>query len=201
MDPKFQTSFIPKRPIAEAAPHSSVSIFVLISIIIFLATLGVSGYVYLEKKSLINQIAEEQQVIQKNKNSFDPTTIESILILNSRITAADKLLKNHVAVSPVFDFLASRTLKNVRFKSFSFSNSFRNSDGEAGLGIQLSGDAKSWETLASQADEFGKQDLKKNIREPKVSSFNLNADGSVSFTFSTFIQPEFISYLSTKTQQ
>ncbi len=194
MDPKFQTSFIPKKAISESAPRASISLFLLVSIIIFLATLGVSGYVYLEKSSLSNQIIAEQDIIKKNKGSFDTNTIESILTLNSRILTADKLLASHVSVTPVFDFLSRSTLKNVRFKSFTFTNNFTSSSGAKGLGIQLSGDAKSWETLASQADEFGKADWKKKISEPKVSSFSLNPDGSVSFTFSAFVQPELISY-------
>ncbi len=201
MDPKFQTSFIPKKPIAESAPRASISLFLLISIIIFLATLGVSGYVFLEKKNLVNQIGAEQKVIQKNKSSFDTGTIESILTLNSRILTADKLLKNHISVTPIFDFLTERTLKNVQFKSFTFTNNFTNTTGEKGLGIQLGGQAKSWETLASQADEFGKADLKKKISEPKVSSFSLNSDGSVSFNFTAFIQPELISFINSKSQQ
>ncbi len=194
MDPKFQTSFIPKKPISEPTTSSSISLFLLLSIIVFLISLGIAGYIYLEKKSLVNEITTEQEVIQKNKSSFDSNTIENILKLNSRISVAQALLNNHVSIAPVFDFLSKETLKNVRFKSFVFSNNIKDSSGNSGIGISLSGIAQSWETLAAQANEFGKEITKTTIREPKVSSFNLNPDGTVSFTFTALINPGAISF-------
>ncbi len=197
MDPKFQTSFIPKKQIAENTYHRSISLFSLLSIIVFMITLGISGWVYLEKQALIKNITAEQDIIKQNKNSFDPDTIESIVSLNSRINTAQTLLQKHIAVTPIFSFLQDRTLKNVRFKSFTFTNDTQNMTGVNGISIALGGQAASWETLASQADEFGKPEWKKIIHEPKVSSFSLNGDGSVSFSFSAFVEPQFISYINT----
>ncbi len=205
MDPKFQTSFIPKKPMTETTYRSSagISLFLLLSIIIFLVTLGVSGYVYLEKQSLVKNIISEQDLIKQNKGSFDSDTIESIVTLDSRIVTANQILANHVAVSPIFNFLSQRTLKNVRFKNFNFTNNIKSQSGSNGIGISMSGTAQSWETLASQADEFGKPDWRKIIHEPKISSFSLNPDGSVSFIFSALIDPQFISYenIKSNTQQ
>ena len=199
MDPKFQTSFIPKKPMVETATYrSGISLFLLLSIIVFLVTLGIAAWVYIEKQSLISNIRSEQEIIKHNKSSFDSDTIESIVALNSRIKVAQTLLDNHVSITPIFSFLQDRTLKNVRFKNFTFSNDTKSGTGENGVGISLSGVAGSWETLASEADEFGKPEWKKIIREPKVSSFNLNSDGSVSFNFSALVNPEYISYVSAK---
>jgi hypothetical protein len=194
MDPKFQTSFIPKKAMAETTYRSGISLFMLLSIIIFLVTLGIAGYVYLEKQSLVKNILYEQDLIKQNKGSFNSGTIENIVTLDSRINTATVLLHNHIAVTPIFDLLSKRTLKNVRFKDFTFTNNLKSQSGTSGLGISMSGTALSWETLASQADEFGKQDLKYIIQEPKVSSFSLNSDGSVSFIFSALIDPSFLSY-------
>ncbi len=194
MDTKFQTSFIPKKVAQPEERRSTMSLFLLISIIIFLVSLGVAVFVYLEKQMLVTNITAEQSVIKKNINSFEPATIESVVQLNSRISVASILLKNHVAVSPIFDFLQKRTLKDVRFKNFNFSQAANKSSAGSGVMITMSGQSKDWATLASQADEFGKQDWKKVIQEPKVSNFNLNADGSVSFIFTAFVTPEFLVY-------
>ncbi len=196
MDPKFQTSFIPKKVMSEPTYRTGISLFLLLSIIIFLITLGISGWVYLEKQALMKNIEETKQTINDNKNSFDPDTIQDIVSLNSRIITAESLLKKHITVAPIFSFLQDHTLKNVRFKSFSFTNDGKNIEGENSVSISLGGQAATWETLASQADEFGKQEYRKIIHEPKVSSFSLNPDGGVSFSFSAFVQPEFISYES-----
>ena len=66
---KFQTSFIPKKPLMQEGTGSKtgMSIFLLISILIFLASIGIAGYVFLENKFLAQQITTEQQTITKNQ--------------------------------------------------------------------------------------------------------------------------------------
>ncbi len=196
-DIKFQTSFIPKKPVADLQKRrGGLSLFTLVSIIIFLIVLGVAGWVYLEKSILQQQIADQQNIIETNKSGLvtDNVTIEDIIRLNARMNVANTLLTNHVVVTPVFDFLQGRTLKNIRFKNFSFSSAGTNSSGQTGISIQMSGIAQDFKMVASQADEFGKPEWKNIIQEPAISSLNLNADGSVSFVFSAFIVADSILY-------
>lgn len=197
MEAKYQTSFIPKKPVTTGQSSSSgggVSLLLLISIIVFLITLGSVAYVILFKQAYIKTIEQEQQTIETNKNGLvsDSLTIESLVELDSRINVANKLLKSHVVVSPIFSFLQQATLKNVRFKNFSFTSS--NKDSSNKVAIQMSGQAKDWETVALQADEFGKTEWKKIVSEPKVSNLSLNSDGSISFIFSAYINPDYLVY-------
>ena len=198
MDTKFQTSFIPKKPMMQqdARVGSSVSIFLVISIIIFLISLALGGWVFWQKKLLVENIKTEQQIINENKEGLlrDSVTVESIVELNSRIEVSKGLLDKHVTIYPIFDFLKSVTLRNVRFTNFSFSGSSKDSSGQSRIGVSMSGQAKNWKTIASQADEFGRAVWKDIIKEPKISGLGLNQDGSVSFVFSAFIAPDFISY-------
>jgi len=197
MDTKFQTSFIPKAPIMQAkTTKSSISFFLLISIIIFLVSLGLAAWVYLEKNYLIQQITSEQKTITTNKSGLvsDSNTVESIIDLNNRINIGKDLLSHHVAISPIFAFLQQVTLKNVRFNSFTFSSASKDSNGNTIVGIQLAGVAQDWESVASQADEFDMPAWKNIINDPKISNFGLNQDGSVSFSFSATINPQFLSY-------
>ena len=198
MEPKYQTSFIPKKPlsITGQSQPGGISLLFLVSIVIFLISLGLAGYVFLEKNLLITNITSDVTTIEQNKGGLtsDAVTIESLVQLNSRINVAKDLLSKHIIVSPIFDFLQQATLKSVRFKNFTFSSGGKDAAGANRVSVQMSGVATSWETVASQADEFGKPDWKKIITEPKVSNLSLNADGSISFLFSAYISPGFLVY-------
>ena len=198
METKYQTSFIPQKTSITSGQNesSSLSLFLVVSIVVFLISLGLAGYVYLEKKILVQKITADQGTIETNKNGLisDSNTVENLVALNSRINVAKNLLNKHVSISPIFDFLQQTTLKSVRFKNFSFSSTNKDTSGSGGVFVQMSGSAKDWETVASQADEFGKADWKKAISEPKVSNLSLNIDGSVSFVFSAYVLPDFLVF-------
>jgi cell division protein FtsL len=121
-DPKFQTSFIPKKAMVEPrAKNAGMGIFLFISIIIFFIAVGVAAFVYLDKQYLVGQITTATQEIKEKQDSFNRLTIEDILTLESRIIVANELLTKHITVSPIFyEFLNKATLPNVRFKNFSF---------------------------------------------------------------------------------
>jgi len=198
MEPKFQTSFIPKKPVVMTGQTRSggMSLLLIISMIIFLVSLGLAGYVFLEKNLLIQKINSDQTTIETNKSGLvsDSLTVESLVQLNSRINVANSLLAKHIAISPVFNFLQTATLKSVRFKNFNFSFAGKNTNNANQISVQMSGVAKDWETIASQADEFGKTDYNKIIAGPKISNLSLNIDGTVSFLFSANVTPSFIVY-------
>jgi len=198
METKFQTSFIPKKPVMGGEPSrsGSMSLLLLVSIIIFLVSIGMAGYVFLEKNLLIQKLAADQNTIETNKSGLvsDSITIESLVELDSRTNVAKTLLDKHIAVSPVFDFLQKVTLVSVKFNNFTFSSASPDASGVSKVSIQMSGQARDWETVASQADEFGKPEWKKVISEPKISNLSLNADGSVSFIFTSFVAPVFLIY-------
>jgi hypothetical protein len=203
MEPKYQTSFIPKKPVMTTGQSQSggMSLLLLVSLIIFLISLGLAGYVYLEKNILVKSIETNIATIEQNKSGLtsDSLTIESLVELNNRINVAKDILSRHVAISPIFSFLQQTTLKSVRFKNFNFSVSGKDTSGLNKVSVQMSGIATNWETVALQADEFGKSDWKKIITEPKISNLSLNADGSISFLFSAFISPNFLIYGNTIT--
>ncbi len=198
METKFQTSFIPKKPVAITGQRQSsgMNFFLLVSVVVFLISLGLAGYVFLEKKLLIQKIASDQNTIETNKSGLtsDSATIESLVELNSRINVAKDLLNRHIAISPIFNFLQQATLKNVRFRSFNFASAGKDASGVNRVSIQMMGTAKDWETVASQADEFGQADWKKIITEPKISNLSVNTDGSISFQFSAYVAPDFLVY-------
>jgi len=192
----IQTSFIPKKPIVEDSriSSSSVSLFLIISIIVFLVSLSLMAWVALTKASMISGIKTDKETINTNKSAFETGTIESILRLDSRIKIAQSLLDKHIVVSPIFNFLEQRTLKSVRFKNFEFNNAGKATDGSDLVKVRMSGLAKDFKTIALQADEFGRVEYRDIIRETDFSDLNLTQDGFVSFTFSAYVVPSSILY-------
>lgn len=197
METKFQTSFIPRKPIIQKEQtKAGIGLFLIISIIIFLISVGVAGWVYLEKDILIKSIAGEQNTIETNREGLvkDSITIEKIVELDSRIEVSQSLLDKHISVYPIFGFLEQVTLKDIRFKNFVFSTNQKDSSGQDVMKVEMSGTARDWRTVASQADEFGKSEYRPFIKEPKVSDLSLTQDGSVTFSLSVYFSPDFLSY-------
>ncbi len=206
MEPKYQTSFIPKKPISPVAQQKRVSVginlFLLISIVMFLVSLGLAGYVFLEKNILIQKINQDQSTISTDKNSFtaDSNTIESLVELDSRINVSNTLLAQHIAVSPIFGaFIQPATLQSVRFNDFTFNYAGKDATGASKISITMDGTARDWQTIASQADEFGLPDWKNIISEPTISNLTQNADNTVSFQFTAYVNPAFLVYGSNST--
>ena len=73
MDTKFQTSFIPKKPITvqEVGVRGSLSIFVLISVILFLISAGGAVGVILWKQQLLVEQETLKTNLEERKKQFD----------------------------------------------------------------------------------------------------------------------------------
>ena len=195
METKFQTSFIPKKPVVEErASSSSISLFLLLSIIVFLVSLGLGGWVFIQKDLLIKNIKSAEEIIRANKAAFELNTIESMIRLDSRIKIAKGLLVSHVSISPIFSFLEDKTLKSVRFKTFSFSGAGKDESGASSVKVTMTGQARDFKTVALQAEEFGNVNYRNIIKNPVFSDLNLTSDGSVSFSASMLVVPSFLSY-------
>jgi hypothetical protein len=122
MDTNFQTSFIPKKPLAEervvAPTHTSLYSF--IATLIFFASLAAGAGVYFYQASLAKSLTNSQSELAIARNSFEPTRIAMLEVLDRRITDSKQLLAAHVAVSPIFAALEADTLKSVQFTKFSY---------------------------------------------------------------------------------
>ncbi len=189
MDTKFQTSFIPKKTIAQGLTRprpEAVSVALLVAIIIFILTLGAAGGVFAYKKVLIGRINDMNKRLAEAKNSFEPDFIEQLNKLNKRILSANKILAAHTTVSPIFDLLENATLATVKFNSFAYDLK----DNGAGS-LSLTGEAKNFSSIALQSDIFGQE---KYIKNPVFSDLNPDSSGNIVFKFSSNIDPTLVSY-------
>lgn len=164
MESPVRTSFIPKQaasPTPVSKPRSStIGIFTLIAILIFVVALGASGALYFWKQTLIAGLEQKKATLTQNNEAFDQTLLQSFALLDKRMTAADTLLNKHLSPSLLFDEIEKRTLSTVRFRSFTLAPS---SSVPGKMTLILNGEAKSFTSVALQADEFAKSQVLEDV--------------------------------------
>ncbi len=188
MDTRFQTSFIPKKPVDTGAIRSSgdVNFFLLLSIIILIITAAATGGVFLYKISLTQQVKEKDAQLKQAQESFGLERIKYLQQRSAQLSAAKALLDNHVAPTALFAMLEEHTLKTVRFKTFTLS-----ADGGA-VTLSMGGEARGFNAVAYQSEVF--TGLTKEFLSPTFSNFALDEKGNVSFNFETRVNPQIILY-------
>jgi len=186
----MQTSFIPKKPIIESqSSGSGISLFLLLSIILFIVSIALAGGVWLWQNSLTAQIEKDKAALSAAKGSYEEDTIVPLIRLNDRLVESKKLLDNHLAISPIFTLLEKNVLRNIRLKTLKFSYA-----GADKIRIDLSGIAASYDALSKQSDAFGDEGLRNFISQPVISDFSPTPDGSISFSFNASVDPKLVSY-------
>lgn len=196
IDPKLQTSFIPRKPLEQAvAPAvekpkaAPSSFFLVVGLVVFgivvagsLAVLGYNAYL----KSRLNTLT---QTLNNIADRYSPALASELIRLNDRIENSRKLLSQHLAPSLIFSFLEQTTLEKVQFKSFSYSFTGEGRTGK--ILISAKGKASDFEAIALQSDAFSKD---KRILEPIFSDFEIDKTGAVNFNFAAMVDWRAVSY-------
>ncbi|MCR4334273.1 MAG: hypothetical protein NUV47_00885 [Patescibacteria group bacterium] len=190
MDTKFQSSFIPKKPLVPTGRpethHRSINFFFLIGSIIFLVVIAGVLYVFIATQFLNRSITQSEQTLEKARQAFDPSLIDTLTNLDTRFKTGKTLLGSHIAVSPFFGVLESMTLKTVRFQDFEYTLISNDK-----VNVTMKGEGESFSSIALQSDAFGKSKLFKN---PIISNLVVGQNGNVSFDFSASIDPSLVLY-------
>ncbi len=191
MPDRVTTSFIPKESLMQdRSPRPARrSPFVFLNVIgagILVATVLASAGVFGLKTYTEQSIASKRVSLDRQRAAFEPATIEELLRLDKRLISSATLLKNHTAVTLIFNDVETRTGENVRFKTFKYE-----SVGQDRFAISMNGNAKSFNAVAVQSDSFGKSSV---IKDPIFSNLNLSQNGDVVFDFSGVIDPARINF-------
>ncbi len=122
MDQNFQTSFIPKKPLAEerVVRTRSVNIFNLLAGAIFFCAIIVAGGTYFYKYTLTKSVADKKTQLEAISGRFEPATIVDLKNLDKRLRSANEILANHVIISPIFESLQDQTLKSIGYTKFDY---------------------------------------------------------------------------------
>ncbi len=190
MDPRFQTSFIPKKPIATESQSrvKTVNLFVLTATIIFLVAMSATGATFFYERLVRSQIEQDKESLNKAREAFDPELINKIVRLDNRINTSKKLLEDHIAASYFFDLLEKTTLKTVRFKDFSIEYLSKDK-----ITVSMKGQAQGFVAVALQSDKFSSDSLFKNTI---IGDIALEPAGTVSFSVISSVDPSVLSYVS-----
>lgn len=190
MEPKFQTSFIPKAPVTTGSgtnitPIHRTNIFTVLSTMVFIFGLLAAGGVFAYEKYLQTQVDTAATQLNDAKDAFQPEKIQELVDVSSRIASAKQLLGKHVVVSQLFRLLQSLTVSKVRFSNLTYTTN------QGVVGVAMSGEAQSYNALAQQSDLFAQNSF---LQNPQFSDFKLSDNGNIQFKVSATIDPTLVSY-------
>ncbi len=192
MDNNFQTSFIPKKPLADTstvARSSSTSFLSLIAWLLVIAAGVFAGGSYLYKKNLESSLTRMRSDLAAARNSFEPSLITELQKLNKRIDSANELLANHVVITPVFSTLSKSTLKSVQFTRFGYTLP---SDSGSSVTVRMAGKARDYTSIALESDQLA---ANKNIHNAIFSNLSLDErTGFVNFDLTFTVDQDLIRY-------
>ncbi len=190
MEPNFQTSFIPKKPMIEKRVVSAqpVGFFAVISIFILFTMLLATGALYFYKGILVKNITQMENNLNLAKNRFEPSKITELQILDKRLRASSEILSKHIAITPIFQALQAITMKTVRYTKFSYN---LGAEKNIKITVKMSGLAVGYRSVALQSDLFAEN---KNLIEPIFSNLMLDNSGNVLFDLEFSVDPSFVDY-------
>jgi len=192
MEPKFQSSFIPKDPITSTAPGvmmgsktKGTGLLAFLALVIFFMSVFLAAGVFGYKLYLKYSINRMGNALEVTRATLQPDVIRELTRLDHRIRVSQALIGTHQVLSPLFEFLEASTPRTVRFNDFGYSTSERD------IELTLRGEAQGYAALAFAADIFSKSQYLKNFI---FSDLTLNEKGNVKFSFKAIVDPSVVSY-------
>ncbi len=191
MEPKFQTSFIPKKPIS--SPDGTgisvvrrTNLFSIVAAVFFVMTILVSLAMFLYKNILTEQIKQADISVAEARKAYEPEIIQELIDVSTKIKSSEKLLEQHIVVSEVLRLFEELTLRRMRFDDFAYVN-----NGITLPELKMRGEVQSYNALAQQQEIFFDNTY---LKEPRFSGMTLRENGFVSVNFETKLDPSLVSY-------
>jgi len=185
------TSFIPHDATTTSDPHRYDSggglndLFALVSVVLFVASGALAAGSFLYLQYVTSQSTSKVNQIQSAQAAFDPSLIQQLTRLDSRMNSAETLLSGHIAPTALFAALDATTLSTVSFSDLDFK-----ATDPQGITLHMSGVARDINSVALQADIFSKSGV---ITSPIFSGIDQQTDG-VHFTVTALVNPAALNY-------
>ena len=172
---------VPRR----AATGGLLELFMLVSLVLFVASGALGIGVYLYNQYLETSSASKLDNLERASAAFEPNLIQELTRLDDRMRAASDILDRHLAPSAFFRMLEQTTLQTVSFRTLSFDvTDLQNAT------IKMEGIAESVNSIAHQADLFSKINM---VGSPIFSDIDRRADG-VHFVLSASLHTAALNY-------
>jgi hypothetical protein len=189
MDSPTQPTFLPHEAVTSSGVRRGggglAELFLLVAILLFVISAALAVGVFLYTQYLQSSNASKLSQLNSAEASFDPSLIQQLTRLDTRMSAAQSLLSAHLAPSLIFAMLQSSTVQDISFSSLQLDASNPQS-----IKLTMSGVAASVNSIALQAQVFSQSGL---IQSPIFSNIDAEPDG-VNFNFTGLINPSAISY-------
>lgn len=185
MDPKLQTSFIPKKD-SGVRRNVPIGFFNIVGYTVFALSLILALGLYAGNHSLKNTIESKKDELNDKVKNFNVGGLEELIRFDARLNTVATLLDNHISVSKLFELLADSTAQSIQFTSFDYSR-----DGEQ-LSVTLDGKAPDFASLAFQSDTFSSRRF---LKDQVFSDVTLLPEGGVSFVFTANVDPLLVKYI------
>jgi len=198
MEPKFNTSFIPKKSLQADVSGTAAGKdrFVrrrdvrgpgyYLMLMVFLASvvvsLGVFGYTKIVESNIQEKIAR----LERQKEAFDEETVAMLTRADAHITNAKKILGSHIAVSELFTLLETITLARVQYTEFEY----------AGVPSQtalatITGLSKNFQDVALQTEQYR---LHESLHKPVVRDLERLENNTVSFAIDVSVDQRLVTF-------
>jgi len=196
MDQKYNTSFIPKKFLAEDVQGGSASKYVkqrtligpgyFIAMAIFVLALGASVALFLYTRVVMNSIEENMTILQAQIDEVRSEDISEFLELEKQMNIASTLLENHIAVSELLHKLEQTTLANVWYAAMNFTG------GISAPAVVIGGSTRALTNVALQMREF---EADRHFVTPSLSRLEREAEtGLISFDVRSDILKDLLLY-------
>lgn len=191
MESKIKSSFIPRDTATPASFQvhkrrgGAGDLLVLFSIVLVVVSVSLGVAVFLYVKFLETSLGSKQDQLGRAQASFEPALIAELNRLDDRMRAGEEILEFHLAPSVLFRTLEELTLDTVAFRNMHYGAAEK-----SGMSLELSGIAKSVNSIALQADLFSKHGT---IVSPIFSNIDRQLDG-VHFDMSASINPSNLKF-------
>ena len=151
--------------------NRGLGLLMVLAIIFVAVVLAVYGGVLGYKQTLQGGLDSASKQLGELQDKFQPDNIRKIAEVDRALSVARTLLSRHTYATNVFAFLQSNTLRDVRYKDFSFTASPSQ--------ITLATEVEGYVGLKRQIELLEESQL---IRSAVFSSLNRSLTGTVSFS-------------------
>ena len=183
MENSFQTSFIPKKPVAtDISRKQPKSLFSVLSVLLLIIIAVASAGLFVYKSYLAKQKEVLSSSLEKVRDSFERDTISELELFDKRASAAKQVLSSHIVLSPMFELLGTLTIPSIQYTKFEHQTN------EKGFFVKISGLARDY-----QADVFNST-KGRSFKNVVFSNLTRDKSNNVGFDLEFIVDPSLLSY-------